>query len=352
MKKVVIVLKDITESGGGERVCVNLANALVESNVQVSIVSLFRQQDAPVYNISSNVELIYVSNKSATTKNIIKKIFYKTLYRIFLSYKTHNIIENLNASSVVGNDGWFMPYWKVNGVKYIRLWHLNAPKKRHKNLVLFNTLVILSANEMDTWQTYHNDIKVIPNFLPNISDIVTDYNQKMVISVGRFTHEKGFLRLIDIWKIIRNNEKYKDWKLTIVGDGVMKKEIEEKININNLQDSIILEPFTKNIESKYLQASIYAMTSYFEGFGMVLAEASSYGLPCIAFDIATGPSDIIADRSSGYLIEDNNLCDFATKLQDLMSNRDTREIMGVRAKQRVKDRFSKDNVIKLWLDIL
>lgn len=123
------------------------------------------------------------------------------------------------------------------------------------------------------------------------------------------------------------------WSLVIVGSGKLKEQIKSKIKAKNLSDSIILKPFTKDIESQYLSASIYAMASHFEGFGMVLAEASSYALPCIAFDIATGPSDIIESNVSGYLIKDNDINSYTKRLLELMSNESKRKAMGKKAKR-------------------
>ena len=141
---------------------------------------------------------------------------------------------------------------------------------------------------------------------------------------------------------------FKKWQLIIVGDGVLKKELESKIKALNLQESVILKPFTKQIEKEYLSASIYAMTSHFEGFGMVLAEASSYALPCIAFDIATGPSDIIENEKSGFLVEDNDLQGYADKLMLLMRDENLRFNFGTKAKRVVSEKFSKEVVMKEW----
>ena len=146
----------------------------------------------------------------------------------------------------------------------------------------------------------------------------------------------------------RNDDNLTQWKLIIVGDGVLKKELESKIKALNLQDSIILKPFTKDIEREYLNASIYVMTSHFEGFGMVLAEASSYGLPCIAFDIKTGPSDIIENEKSGFLVEDNDLQGYADKLMLLMRDENLRFNFGTEAKKLVSERFGKNAVMKMW----
>ena len=75
--------------------------------------------------------------------------------------------------------------------------------------------------------------------------------------------EKGFLRLIDIWKLIQDSGEFNDWKLHIVGDGDLKEQIKTKIDNLNLSNSIILKPFTTEVEKKYLSASIYAMLIHF-----------------------------------------------------------------------------------------
>ena len=145
-----------------------------------------------------------------------------------------------------------------------------------------------------------------------------------------------------------DSQNLTQWKLIIVGDGILKKELESKIKALNLQDSIILKPFTKDIEREYLNASIYAMSSHWEGFGMVLVEASSYGLPCIAFDVKTGPSDIIENEKSGFLVADNDLQGSADKLMLLMRDENLRQNFGTKAKKLVSERFGKEMVMKEW----
>ncbi|KQH98778.1 glycosyltransferase, partial [Campylobacter jejuni] len=139
-----------------------------------------------------------------------------------------------------------------------------------------------------------------------------------------------------------------EWKLHIIGDGLLKEEILHKIQAKKLEHSIILLPFNKNIEKEYLKASIYVMTSHFEGFGMVLAESASYTIPSIAFDINTGPSDIIDNKKSGFLIEDGNLQEFANKLKILMQDESLREKFGKNAKEKVQKEFSKEVIMKKW----
>lgn len=363
-KRILITLKDITEAGGGERVGVNLANAFAQDLGQkVQIVSFFRSQEKPCYALDSTLTCTYLCNAKAKSKNPLITLLNKTLFRLIFSYRVHKLAQK--SDIILANDGWFVPLFKdktcffknsQNPHKplYIRLWHLNAPKKMRKKLALFDTLVIPSSKELSLWQRYHNFVRVIPNFLPQIPSLNTTYSQKVVLSVGRMDEgdQKGFLRLLDIWKILAQNKKFEcefqKWQLIIVGDGVLKKELESKIKALNLQESVILKPFTKQIEKEYLSASIYAMSSHFEGFGMVLAEASSYALPCIAFDIKAGPSDIIADEKSGFLVEDNDLQGYADKLMLLMRDENLRQNFGTKAKQVVSEKFSKEVVMKEW----
>ena len=411
-KRILITLKDITEAGGGERVGVNLANAFAQDLGQkVQIVSFFRSQEKPCYALDSTLTCTYLCNAKAKSKNPLTTLLNKTLFRLIFSYRVHKLAQK--SDIILANDGWFVPLFKnktcffknsQNPHKplYIRLWHLNAPKKIRKKLALFDTLVIPSSKELPLWQRYHNFVRVIPNFLPQIPSLSTTYSQKVVLSVGRLSNEKGFLRLLDIWKIVQdtinnpslhesaphchsersakrriqkeihkdsknsldssatlspqndksldlhNDDNLTQWQLIIVGDGVLKKELESKIKALNLQESVILKPFTKQIEKEYLSASIYAMSSHFEGFGMVLAEASSYALPCVAFDVKTGPSDIIDNEKSGFLVEDNDLQGYADKLMLLMRDENLRQNFGTKAKQVVSEKFSKEVVMKEW----
>lgn len=363
-KRILITLKDITEAGGGERVGVNLANAFAQDLGQkVQIVSFFRSQEKPCYALDSTLTCTYLCNAKAKSKNPLITLLNKTLFRLIFSYRVHKLAQK--SDIILANDGWFVPLFKdktcffknsQNPHKplYIRLWHLNAPKKMRKKLALFDTLVILSHAEFSIWQKFNKNVRVIPNFLPQIPSLSTTYSQKAVLSVGRMDKgdQKGFFRLLDIWQILAQNKKFEcefqKWQLIIVGDGVLKKELESKIKALNLQESVILKPFTKQIEKEYLNASIYAMSSHFEGFGMVLAEASSYALPCIAFDIKAGPSDIIADEKSGFLVADNDLQGYADKLMLLMRDENLRFNFGTKAKQVVSEKFSKEVVMKEW----
>ena len=476
--KLLILCDDITVTGGVERVVSNLANALTTSNEAttpnatanglatniggggntIHIVSIYRTNKILPYNLDSSIKIRFLHNYSQKHKpNALAKIFSKIkilsckLGILILTAKLHktreihrimlnlyiNKIAKQNHIDIIIENTWesLHPYFKAKGIAYAKVLHSNIANcgitkdgnpRYDGNPKDFDLLILLSSRELPIWQTYHHNIAVIPNFLPEIPTTNANLSQRFVLSVGRMDKgdQKGFLRLLDIWKIVQemiNNpslkesetneakqgkaevslaihkkefchteqsevsqpqtqkrdisgfalnmtkidsvafsksqynkadlDALKEWKLVIVGDGIMKSQIESKINDLGLQDSIILKPFTKEIEKEYLSASVYAMSSHWEGFPMVLLEACSYGLPCIAFDIATGPSDIIKHSKSGFLISDDDLEAYANHLLKLMSDESMRINFGIEAKRIVGERFSKEVIMEKWEEV-
>ena len=101
------------------------------------------------------------------------------------------------------------------------------------------------------------------------------------------------------------------------------------------------------MEEKYAESSIFVLSSRYEGFGMVLIEAMSFGIPCVSFDCNYGPSDIIKDGEDGFLIKNGDEKDFAQKLQELMRDENLRKEMGEKARVNV-ERFLPEHVVKKW----
>ncbi|MCV3464388.1 glycosyltransferase family 4 protein [Campylobacter lari] len=358
--KILLVDIDFTLMGGIVRVMTNLANELSLKH-KVDILSIYKENEK-IFNTNKNINIYflfneaYLNHKQYKSKNIFDYIYFKFFKKIIIDLKLKKISSKYDIV-IFNNYYLYNDFLKNKNTKYIKFIHSNfefLSKKYLKKISYFDDLIILSNKQINKWQKYHKNIHVIPNFLPFISEKISDHKQKNILSIGRMTlnDEKGFLRLIEIWKLIANNEKYKDWTLSIVGEGELKNTIEEKIKENNLENSIILKPFTKDIEKEYLNASIYVMCSHFEGFGMVLVESANYGLPSIAFDINTGPSDIIENEKSGFLIQDNDLNEFANKLCVLMDDENLRKTMGLNAKKIVKNNFSKEVIMKKWEEVL
>lgn len=211
----------------------------------------------------------------------------------------------------------------------------------------FDKFIVETQESIIEWNV-KNGI-VIPNPIWFSTDKTADLNQKNVIAVGRHVYEKGFDRLLEIWKKVLI--KYPDWNLTIYGKNnpdfdliTLAKKLEIEKNIT------FCDP-VKNINEKYLEASIYLMTSRFEGFGMVLIEAMASGLPCIAYDCPCGPRTIIENKTNGLLIENGNKNQFVQALENLIEDENQRFEMGKNAKSSI-NKYQIDAIMNSWNAVL
>lgn len=346
--KILITTNDITIGGGVERVVCNLANTFDESGFDVEILSFYHKNDKCPYTLNPNIVLSFFPNTlNVHTKHPLKRLFNKTIYRFFVAYKMKQMFKD---KDIILYNCYFFPYFKNKNTRYFKIHHQVFKRSWTYKNKLFDSNIILTSKQLALWQSKIKNVQIIPNFLTQIPNKNADLSQKIVLSIGRMSKgdEKRFTSLIEIWRLIQQDKSFQEWQLHIVGEGEGKQELEQRICKQNLQDSIILKPFTKEIEKEYLNASIYAMTSKYEGFGMVLLEASSYGIPCISFDILTGPSDIIEEGKSGFLVADNDLSAYATKLKLLMHDETLRQTFGKRAKEIAKEKFSKEKIMQQW----
>lgn len=211
----------------------------------------------------------------------------------------------------------------------------------------FDALVVLTQYDAESWRKTKKAV-VIPNSMPFYPQETSSCMSKKVISVGRYDEQKGYDMLIDAWEVVYRT--YPDWHLFIYGDGVLKKDFEQSIKQKHLEQNIILCTPVKDIEQKYLESSMYVMSSRFEGFGMVLIEAMACGLPCISFDCPHGPSDIIKDEIDGLLVENGNVQLLSQKICRLIQDDTLRQQMGIHARKNVL-RYSKENIMQQWKDL-
>ena len=172
-----------------------------------------------------------------------------------------------------------------------------------------------------------------------------------MVSVGRLSKEKGFIDLIDVFALV--HMMYPDWKLNIIGDGEEKDKILSKIHKYGLDDSVIMHGFLdkEKVGDILSKSSIYLMTSFTESFGIVLLEAFSYGVPCVAFDSAEGANEIISNNWDGYLIKDRDIDEMAKRVSHLIGNYSRRFIMGQNAIKKA-NKYSLEEVREKWIKII
>ena len=169
--------------------------------------------------------------------------------------------------------------------------------------------------------------------------------QQIALFVGRLTKDKGVDNLIEIWN--RLEPLLPEWKLKIIGEGEEKEYILKRTKELKLQ-RIELHNFTTNIDEYYNEASIYLMTSIFEGFGLVIAEAMSYGVVPFAFNSFESLSDIIDNNKNGYIIKAFDIEDYVKKIIEFTSSENSeKQMIRVKAQEKAK-KFSQHNIAIEW----
>ena len=116
----------------------------------------------------------------------------------------------------------------------------------------FDRIILLTKEEQEIWAKLHNTI-VIHNFLASKSVIPAELDNKNVIAVGRYSHQKGFDLLVEAWSVVA--KKHPDWIINVYGDGD-RTELQNKIDELNLTKSFIANEKTDAIIQKYLESSI------------------------------------------------------------------------------------------------
>lgn len=219
-------------------------------------------------------------------------------------------------------------YWKAQLIRQLRQ---------------LKRFIVLSHEDAQEWTELDN-VEVIHNPLPFFPEQMSDGSRKQVIAVGRYVPQKGFDRLISAWQQVA--QRHPDWVLRIYGDG-MREQLQQQINELGITSSCILEPTVQNIVEKYCESSVFALSSRFEGFGMVIIEAMACGVPPVSFTCPCGPRDIIDDGKDGLLVEDGNIEQLAEKISYLLEHEDIRKEMGKQARMDVQ-RFRIENIAGQW----
>lgn len=368
--KIIYNISGTFNSGGMERVLTNKGNFLVRRGYELTIVTSDQKGRKPYFEFDSRVKQIDLGiNYSDLSKmGLIKK---SALY--YMKQKIHKkrltkVLNEINADIVISMFDHEVPFlWSIqDGSKKIVEIHFSRYKRLQygrkgiwamvdayrskedlKWVKKYDRFVVLTKEDASYWGNLAN-LEVIPNANSFEVDKTADYDVKRVIAVGRYDYQKGFEDLIDSWSLVSN--KFPDWRLDIFGNGELENTLQSQINNLKLTSTVRLMPPVKNIQKEYLNSSILAMSSRYEGLPMTLLEAQVCGLPMVAYACKCGPKDLITDGENGFLVEEGNKKQLAERLMQLMEDKSKRVSMGQVAAKNSKN-FTEAKVMQKWVDL-
>ena len=368
--KILYCIAGTYNSGGMERVLANKANYLVQRGYEVIIATSDQQGRRPFFALDERIRCFDLGINYE--ENNGKSLWNKLLHYPFKQWRHRRRMTTLLAQerpdiviSMYCNEASFIPKLKDGSKKILEihfskfkrlqygrkgLWGVidGVRSRLDERLVRrYDRFIVLTEEDKGYWGELPN-IEVIPNARTFVPTQTASLEQKTALAIGRYSHQKGFDRLIDAWQMVA--QAHPDWQLRIVGNGEDRKQLEEQIARLNLQSSIRLEAPKADVADFYLNASLYILSSRYEGLPMVLLEAQAYGLPIVAYACKCGPRDIISDGVDGFLVEEGNIEELAAHIKHLIEQDAMRKQMGKEA-AKASARFGEERIMQQWINL-
>lgn len=353
--KIIINVSYLT-NGGAERVAADLANGLSKRGHHIIVLTDLQKRVS--YQLDKTVDVRHFNSRRITS--CFKSVWEYS--RIIKQERPDAVLGFGSYQSFLAKASQF-----VSGVKAIVVYTehnvLERPKGvkfplREKFYKFYfsrfcDAMTVLTQADKNYAQQRLKNLYVMPNPMSLVPVSTPGVKENTILAVGRLNvwYVKGFDLLLKAWGCICH--KYADWTLKIIGAG---NENDEKRLIAFAQDSCCdkqfeLLPYTDNIAPAYQKASIFALSSRYEGFGLVLTEAMSQGCACIAADYKGRQGEIINNGINGLLCPTESAEAIANQLERLIDDEHLRRTLQINAIERSKD-FLVESYAEKWENLL
>lgn len=353
-----------------ERILSVKANYLAERGYEVHIITTDQMGRDIFFPLHASIKTYHIdldyegSNGGPLSKKLWAYFTNQPRHRKVLRALLREIKPDITIS-MFGHEASFLPALEEGGVKILE-YHFSKLKRlqygrtgiwgamdrwRTKNderiVRRFERFIVLTEEDKALWGDVAG-ISVIPNPKPFESEEVSMLEAKVVLAAGRYCHQKNFEELIHIWEKVAPQAP--DWTLAIYGNGEDRQKLEALVQSKGLEQQLHLAMPTQDMKTVYKAASIYAMTSRYEGLPMVLIEAQTMGLPIVSYACKCGPRDIISHGQDGFLIEEGEQDAFADALLVLIRDEDKRRSMG-QASRSHSMTYNLEPIMQRWINL-
>lgn len=345
------------KSGGAERVLSTLANE-ISKHFRVVIITYVKH--TPVFPIEPRVKVVACQDKTSPSNNLLTAM--NANFTLLNKIKHHLRAENASLAIAFLTSTNILTTIACKSLKIpVIISERNNPavekapfvwkKLRRLYYPKANSLVVQNTEIADFYKNFipPANLKVIKNPLSPklLAERKTVDKEKIILNVGRLTHQKAQDLLIKAFATVHTPA----WKLRIIGNGYRADELKTLVARLNLTSFVEILPATNQIDEHYNIASIFAFTSVYEGSPNALIEAMAFGLPCVATNCPTGPSELIQNGQNGFLIPMNDKKALEEYLQKLMEDERLRNQLGNEAAKSVKD-FEVTSIAAQWMQLI
>ncbi|MGU3352402.1 glycosyltransferase family 4 protein [Bacillus wiedmannii] len=380
--KIHFLVFDIFGMGGTGRTVLNVANYLAQQQYDIEIISVFRHRNKGFFEIDPRIKVTVLHDLVERDKNQLglkTKIANKLskmksrlihpddeahhFFSLLTDIKMYSYIKSINSGILITTRPSFNIFatkYANKGIPIVGQEHLNFqiyPDRLKESIMKsypkLNYLITLTDDDTDDYQKLFEGtplkIKKITNSVPPLNGKISNLEEKVIMAAGRLAPQKGFDLLIESFRPVV--AKHPDWKLKIFGFGREKNNLQDLIHHYGLYNNVFLMGPTKNIDVELSNSSIYALSSRFEGFGMVIVEAMQCGVPVISFDCPKGPAEIIKNNQDGLLIKDGDVDAFTEGLMTLIEDKEKQKRFARLGLKNVK-RYEIKNIGRLWEELV
>lgn len=345
--------------GGGEKWHFDIATRLSEEGENVIVVTNTQSELRKKFE-AKGVKPFTFSVSNLSFLNIFKVL---RLRSFFKKHQVQTLVMNLPADLKLAGLAA-----RMAGVQRI-IYRRGSAIPIHDswlNRFLFQKVITeVLANSQETKHTILTNnadliapdrIKVIYNglVLPQLTE--TDHlpkkqeNNPVVIgNLGRLEKQKAQHLLIGLGKMLQDAGF--NFKILIGGDGRLMEELLRKIDVANLHEQVQLIGYVDDVTDFMNKIDIFVLTSHWEGFGYVLAEAMAYQKPVVAFNHSSNP-ELVDHQKNGFLVEPGNMDELFQKITLLINDKNLRLAMGKTGREKAESEFDFEQSYRQVKDFL
>ncbi|HER09253.1 MAG TPA: glycosyltransferase [Bacteroides sp.] len=346
-KKTICFFNSMNTWGGGEKWHFDVASYLVKQHYRALLIS------SPGSPLSHKIKEIGINGYPIRISNLSFLNPFKVwrIVRIFRKEQVGSLITNISGDMKVASIAG-----KIAGVPNIIYRRGSAIPIRNSviNRYLFRKVITrIVANSMETRRTILvNNEKLVPSekisviyngvylsrYHMEIEPVYRAEQGEVVLgSAGRLSEEKGHLYLLELLQLLRDSDHR--FTLLIAGEGRLKHWLQKKARKLGVDKQTRFLGFVEDMPAFFRSIDIFLLSSHYEGFGYVIAEAMASRKPVVAFDIKSS-AEIIVHGETGFITEHNNVREMARRVLELADHSSLREQMGANGRTRVEEMFS------------